>query len=105
MHIALLHLLATQTTSPPGTLTIGEGVALALVSAVVGISVAYGVMRAQVSGLIERIEQLERAAPAATLARLEERLTAMEKSIGEGFAGLRRELHASGHLPRHRDGE
>ena len=104
MHVALLHLLATQTTSPPGTLTIGEGVALALVSAVVGISVAYGVMRAQVSGLTERIEQLERAAPATTLARIEERIVVMDKLIVERLEAMRRELHVTLN-PRHRDGE
>jgi hypothetical protein len=100
MHIALLHLLASQTTQPPGTLTIGEGVALAFASALVGISVAYGVMRAQLNGLTERIDHLEKAAPATALVRLEERLA----SVGERIDALRRELRAGGHLP-HRDGE
>lgn len=103
MHIALLHLLATQAT-PPGTFTIGEGVALSLAGALVGVSVAYGVMRSQLNSLTDRVEQLEKAAPATTLARLEERLAAMDKSIGERLDALRRELHASLH-PRHRDGE
>lgn len=113
MHIALLHLLASQTT-PPGTLTIGEGVALAVLTAIVGIAAAWGMMRGQVNDLSQRaialdkrVDALEVAAPTTTLglARLEVRLDAMDKSIGEGFAALRRELHASGHLPRHRDGE
>lgn len=96
MHtLAFLHLVAAQTASPPGTLTIGEGVALAILTAVVGVAAAYGLLRAQVSDLRERVGKVEAAASPLilSLARVEVRLDNLEKGLSGNFDSLRRELH------------
>ena len=100
MHIALLHLLAAQ--APPGTVVTTESVALGVLVAVVGVAVAYGLLRSQVSDVRERLTKVEAVASPLqlSLARLEVRLDNIDRSVEGGFDGLRRELHASGALPR-----
>jgi hypothetical protein len=98
--LALLHLQILAAQAPPGTLVTSESVALGVLVAVVGVAVAYGLMRSQVSDLRDRIVKVETTYAPLTLglARVEVRLDHLERgvaSITAGVDGLRRELHAS----------
>lgn len=113
MHtLALLAAVVAQVSHPPGTLTIGEGVGLAIITAVATLAAAWGLLRGQVGELRERgreladrLSKVEATTTPTTLAiaRVEVRLDHMERGINSGFESIRRELTASGALPRHGD--
>lgn len=98
MLIALLQTLAAQT-SP--SLSVGDGFALAGLTALVTFAATFGLLRGQVSDLRERVKTLETSTSttATTMATLTEQLRGMEKRVIDSLEGLRRELHASGALP------
>lgn len=124
---SLLSILAAQSSS--STVTIGESVLVGILSAVVAVGAAYGLLKGQVVNQAARADVAERRADQAEarikqceldsvvlktqmqqfdsirgeIGALEARLAQL---LGEKLEGLRRELRAGGHLDgaRHHSG-
>lgn len=104
MRLTMLQHLAGQAAEAvaPHSVSMGESVLLAFVTALIAFGGAYGLMRGQVTDLRKRVDDLEKAREplAVSMARVETRLDGVEKSVLTAVDSLRRELHASGALPR-----